>query len=326
MSFSTTGNGLGGGRRAAAPEGLGDALRRPSATPDLPLGGGRLLKLVCVVRGVLPGFRLVSLHGPRGAGSGSPADVSSVPSLFSILFCLAASSPKPLPPSGSSSLSCLSPDSSSSPRSPWPASGLGSETATVTLLPPFLSDQAQHVHALGTFQLFCQATGPSDVRFVWEKNGQELETCVPVQTHTLSDGRAHVLSWLQDSIRESSEYRCWVLSSAGNRTSKVRVTVMRHEATHQEKWTRELAAWRTMVGEHDRMLQSWRKAWVSCRPQVDVGANGWQPAACIQGQGRTAFPLLPKDCPSFLQLLFLTCREVCFSRAPPQHPQPFNPR
>lgn len=29
----------------------------------------------------------------------------------------------------------------------------------VTLLPPFLSDQAQKVQALGTFYLFCQATG-----------------------------------------------------------------------------------------------------------------------------------------------------------------------
>ncbi|KAM9207701.1 semaphorin-4D isoform 2-T2 [Dugong dugon] len=189
--------------------------------------------------------------------------VSSTPAAPTLLAVQTegTSSPRPFLPPGSSSLSCLSPDSSS-PRSPWPASG--PETTTVTLLPPFLSDQAQHVHALGTFQLFCQATGPSDVRFVWEKNGRELETCVPVQTHMLSDGRAHVLSWLQDSIGESSEYRCWVLSSAGNKTSKVRVTVMRHEATHQERWTKELAAWRSMVGEHDRMLQSWRKAWESC--------------------------------------------------------------
>ncbi|KAM6216127.1 semaphorin-4D [Rhynchocyon petersi] len=173
-----------------------------------------------------------------------------------------ASSPKSFPPPGFSSLSCLGPESSPSPQSPWPSSGSGAETTVVTLLPPFLSDQAQHVHALGTFQLFCQATGPSDAHFVWEKNGQELETCVPMQTQILSDGRAHVLTWLQDSIQESAEYRCWVLSSAGNRTSKVRVTVMRHEPTHQEQWTSELAAWRTMLGEHDRMMQSWRKVWV----------------------------------------------------------------
>lgn len=34
------------------------------------------------------------------------------------------------------------------------------------------------------------------------------------------------------------------------------------EVTQQEKWTRELTAWRAMVGEHDRMMQSWRKVWV----------------------------------------------------------------
>lgn len=132
------------------------------------------------------------------------------------------------------------------------------------MLPPFLSDQAQHVHALGTFHLFCQAAGPADVRFVWEKNGREVETCVPVQTHALPDGRAHVLSWLRDAIRESAEYRCSVLSSVGSQTSQVRITVMRREVTHQEKWTRELAAWRAVVGEHDRMMQGWKKAWESC--------------------------------------------------------------
>lgn len=70
--------------------------------------------------------------------------------------------------------------------------------------------------------------GPADVHFVWEKNGRELETCVPTQTHTLPDGRTHVLSWLRDAIGESAEYRCSVLSSAGNKTSRVQVTVLRH--------------------------------------------------------------------------------------------------
>ncbi|XP_037020641.2 semaphorin-4D isoform X3 [Artibeus jamaicensis] len=176
-----------------------------------------------------------------------------------------ASSPMSFPLPGPSSLSCLGPDSSSSPRSPWLALGSGPDShPRVTLLPPFLSDQAQHVHALGTFHLFCQATGPADVRFVWEKNGHKLETCVPVQTHMLPDGRAYVLSWLRDTIRESTEYRCSILSSAGSQTSQVQVTVMNHEVTQQEKWTRELAAWRAMVGEHDHMMQSWRKVWESC--------------------------------------------------------------
>uniref|UniRef100_A0A8D2E8N9 Semaphorin 4D n=1 Tax=Theropithecus gelada TaxID=9565 RepID=A0A8D2E8N9_THEGE len=179
-----------------------------------------------------------------------------------------ASSPKPLPPPGSSSLSCLGHAGDrrpSSPWTPWPASGAGPDSSSkVSLLPPFLSDQAQHVHALGTFHLFCQATGPADIRVVWEKNGRALETCVPVQTHALPDGRAHTLSWLQDAIRESTEYRCSVISSAGNKTSKVQVAVMRPEVAHQEKWSRELSAWRAVAGEHDRMMQSWRKAWESC--------------------------------------------------------------
>lgn len=90
------------------------------------------------------------------------ATSSSVPSLFCPL-CLTASSPKPLPPPGSSSLSCLGHAGDrrpSSPWTPWPASGAGPDSSSkVSLLPPFLSDQAQHVQALGTFHLFCQATG-----------------------------------------------------------------------------------------------------------------------------------------------------------------------
>ncbi|XP_006976912.1 semaphorin-4D isoform X3 [Peromyscus maniculatus bairdii] len=176
--------------------------------------------------------------------------------------CLASSS-KSFPP-GSSSLSCLGPDSSS-PRSPWPALASGPNSRKrVTLLPPFLSDQAQQVQALGTFYLFCQATGPADVRFIWEKNRHVLETCVPVQTHMLPDGRAHALSWLRDTVQETTDYSCSVLSSAGNQTSKVQITVMRHEAFQQEKWSQELSAWRAVAGEHDRMMQSWRKAWESC--------------------------------------------------------------
>ncbi|XP_033612743.1 semaphorin-4D isoform X3 [Fukomys damarensis] len=198
----------------------------------------------------------VSVHQTEGPSRGwiqeMSGDVSSCP----------ASSPKPFPPPGSSSLSCLGPDSSSSPRSSWPAPGPGPDSRTrVALLPPFLSDQAQQVHALGTFHLFCQATGPAGIRFTWEKNGRALETCVPMQTHVLTDGRAHALSWLRDAIQESTEYRCSVLSSSGNQTSKVRVTV-RQEAAQQEKWNRELTTWRAVVGEHDRLMQGWRKAWL----------------------------------------------------------------
>nr|XP_025747356.1 uncharacterized protein LOC112838773 [Callorhinus ursinus] len=221
--------------------------------------------------GQCPGPSLLLALLPSSGARWDRSTPASVASFFSV-FCLAAS-PVPFLPPGSS-LSCQGPGSASSPRSPWPASASGSDSSLPTaLLPPLLSDQAQHVHALGTFHLFCQATGPADVHFVWEKNGRELETCVPTQTHTLLDGRTHVLSWLQDTTRESAEYRCSVLSSTGNKTSRAWVTVRRHEATHQEQWTRELAAWRAVVGEHDRMMRSWRKAWVC--GQANRG-RGWQ--------------------------------------------------
>ncbi|XP_052584523.1 semaphorin-4D isoform X2 [Peromyscus californicus insignis] len=199
----------------------------------------------------------VTVHQAVGSSRGWIQEMSGDTS-----SCLASSS-KSFPP-GSSSLSCLGPDSSS-PRSPWPALASGPNSRKrVTLLPPFLSDQAQQVQALGTFYLFCQATGPADVRFIWEKNRHVLETCVPVQTHMLPDGRAHALSWLRDTVQETTDYSCSVLSSAGNQTSKVQITVMRHEAFQQEKWSQELSAWRVVAGEHDRMMQSWRKAWESC--------------------------------------------------------------
>lgn len=207
---------------------------------------------------LIPCVQFPALPLRHGTGSG---DV--VLSAFFSVLCLTASSPKSFPPPGSS-LSCLGSDSSS-PRSPWPALASGPNSRKqVTLLPPFLSDQAQQVQALGTFYLFCQATGPADVRFIWEKNRHVLDTCVPMQTHVLSDGRAHALSWLRDTIQETTEYSCSVLSSAGNQTSKVHITVMRHEALQQEKWSQELAAWRAVAGEHDRLMQGWRKAWESC--------------------------------------------------------------
>ncbi|KAL1785292.1 semaphorin-4D isoform X2 [Sigmodon hispidus] len=200
----------------------------------------------------------VTLHQGPGSSRSWIQEMSGDTSL-----CLASSS-KSFSPPGSSSLSCLGPDSSSR-RSPWPAMASGPvRRKRVTLLPPFLSDQTQQVQALGTFYLFCQATGPADVHFIWEKNRHALETCVPVQIHMLPDGRAHVLSWLRDTVQETTEYSCSAVSSAGNQTSKVQITVMRHEAFQQEKWSQELTAWRAVAGEHDRLMQGWRKAWESC--------------------------------------------------------------
>lgn len=105
----------------------------------------------CLFSSHVSGFLLFLLH--HGNGS----DDFFLSAFFCVL-CLTASSPKSFPPPGSS-LSCLGPDSSS-PRSPWPALASGPNSRKqVTLLPPFLSDQAQKVQALGTFYLFCQATG-----------------------------------------------------------------------------------------------------------------------------------------------------------------------
>ncbi|KFO22159.1 hypothetical protein H920_16453 [Fukomys damarensis] len=133
-------------------------------------------------------------------------------------------------------------------------------------------------------------TGPAGIRFTWEKNGRALETCVPMQTHVLTDGRAHALSWLRDAIQESTEYRCSVLSSSGNQTSKVRVTV-RQEAAQQEKWNRELTTWRAVVGEHDRLMQGWRKAW---GPEpVAVGSLCGKAVARIPSNHKEAVPDRP---------------------------------
>lgn len=105
------------------------------------------------------------------------------------------------------------------------APGVGGSTPPVPTLVPMGPRWESGGHRV---EMVCVSPGPADVHFVWEKNGRELEMCVPMQTHALPDGRAHVLSWLRDAIRESAEYRCSVLSSAGNGTSKVRVTVVRH--------------------------------------------------------------------------------------------------
>nr|XP_044987681.1 semaphorin-4D isoform X3 [Jaculus jaculus] len=100
-----------------------------------------------------PTATCITLHQSESPNRGWIQEMSGDASLCP------ASSPKPFPPPDSFSLSCLGPDSSSSSWSLWPAlvSGRNSRTQ-VTLLPPFLSEQAQQVQALGTFHLFCQAT------------------------------------------------------------------------------------------------------------------------------------------------------------------------
>ncbi|XP_014464176.1 semaphorin-4D isoform X2 [Alligator mississippiensis] len=178
-------------------------------------------------------------------------------------FC-SASSPIPFPPTGTSFLSCVGSDSPPSPTNNQPDVWSSTELVMVMLLPPFLSDQAQHVSVRGTFHLFCQATGPSDAHFVWKKNGQNMEVCVNKQSHALPDGGVHILSWVKDAVEENTEYHCSVISKAGSKTSKVLITVENKDSAGQDGWTKEFDSWRSAITEHDKMMQNWKKTWESC--------------------------------------------------------------
>lgn len=68
-------------------------------------------------------------------------------------------------------------------------------------------------------------TGPYDSYFVWKKNGQEMKACITEQSHVLLDGRMHVLSWVKDSVSENTEYKCSLISTVGNTSSEVLITV-----------------------------------------------------------------------------------------------------
>ncbi|XP_034955433.2 semaphorin-4D isoform X2 [Zootoca vivipara] len=174
--------------------------------------------------------------------------------------CTAASSPITFPPTGSSSLSCMESDSRPPSISPQPDVWSSADFATVTLMPPFLSDQIRRVGAQTTFFLFCQATGPRDAYFVWEKNGQKMDASVSQQTQALADGRLHLLSWVEDAVVQDSEYCCRVISKAGTKTSTSYITV--EGSSYQDTWSKEFANWRSVVSKHDRMMESWKKTWV----------------------------------------------------------------
>ncbi|XP_043370684.1 semaphorin-4D isoform X2 [Dermochelys coriacea] len=176
-----------------------------------------------------------------------------------------ASSSIPFPPTGTSFLSCVGSDSPPSLTNTMPDVWSSTELVMVMFLPPFLSDQAQHVSVHGTFHLFCQATGPSDARFVWKKNGQKAEVCVSEQSHALADGRVHILSWVKDAVAENSEYHCSVLSKAGNKTSKVLITVEGKDSNGQAGWVKEYDSWKSAVSEHHAMMQSWKTTWENCK-------------------------------------------------------------
>ncbi|XP_049652609.1 semaphorin-4D isoform X2 [Accipiter gentilis] len=176
-----------------------------------------------------------------------------------------ASSPIPFPPTGTSFLSCVGSDSPPSPTSTQPDVWSSTDPVKVMLLPPFLSDQAQHVSIRGPFRLFCQATGPDDSYFVWKKNGQKMKACITEQSHMLFDGRVHVLSWVTDSVSENTEYKCSFISKVGNTTSKVFIIVEDKDGAGQDGWAKEFSIWRSAISEHDKMMQNWRKTWESCK-------------------------------------------------------------
>nr|XP_016846459.1 PREDICTED: semaphorin-4D isoform X4 [Anolis carolinensis] len=179
-----------------------------------------------------------------------------------------ASSSVVFPSAGTSSLSCVGSDPPPSPTSPQPDVWSSTDFATVMLMPPFLRDQVQHVNAHSTFLLFCQATGPRDAYFVWKKNGRILEACINEQSHVLADGRLHLLSWVKDTIVQDSEYCCLVVSKSGNKTSTSYITVEGNN--FQDNWSREFASWRSVVTEHDKMMETWKKTWESCNKKVTV--------------------------------------------------------
>nr|XP_028605393.1 semaphorin-4D isoform X3 [Podarcis muralis] len=110
--------------------------------------------------------------------------------------------------------------------------------------------------------------GPRDAYFVWGKNGQKMEACVSHQTQALADGRRHLLSWVKDAIAQDSEYCCRVISKAGTKTSTSYITV--EGSSYQDTWSKEFANWRSVVSEHDRRMESWKKTWESCNQKGAV--------------------------------------------------------
>ncbi|XP_027598442.1 semaphorin-4D isoform X5 [Pipra filicauda] len=175
-----------------------------------------------------------------------------------------ASSPIPFPSTGTSFLSCVGSDSPPSPTSTQPDVWSSTDPIKVMLLPPFLSDQTQHVSVRGPFHLFCQATGPDGSYFVWKKNGQTMKACIMEQSHVLLDGRVHVLSWVKDSVSENTEYTCSFVSKVGNATSEVLITMEDKDSAGQDAWTKDFDTWRSAISEHATMMQNWRRTWETC--------------------------------------------------------------
>ncbi|XP_030049470.1 semaphorin-4D isoform X3 [Microcaecilia unicolor] len=186
-----------------------------------------------------------------------------------------ASSPLPFPPTGSSSISSVGCDSHPSFINIQPEILNNAESTLVTMLPPFLGDQALMVSFQGTFHLFCQATGPKDAHFVWEKNGKRIANHVTEQSHILTGDKVHVLSWVKDIATTNSEYHCSITSKSGNQTSKVIIRVEGPPSSTSPEsdvsrtdWSKDFANWKSAVSEHDTMMQGWKRIWENCEKSV----------------------------------------------------------
>ncbi|XP_015704836.1 semaphorin-4D isoform X10 [Coturnix japonica] len=116
-------------------------------------------------------------------------------------------------------------------------------------------------------------SGPDDSHFVWKKNGQEMKTCITEQSHRLFDGRVHVLSWVKDSVSGNTKYKCSFISKIGNTSSEVLIKVEDKDSVGKDGWTKELDTWRTVISEHDKMMQNWRKTWETCNKKSSLSCT-----------------------------------------------------
>ncbi|KAI1904828.1 hypothetical protein AGOR_G00009690 [Albula goreensis] len=204
-------------------------------------------------------FFSISLHfSPPTA---SPVPVSSVVDTSSL--STVGSEPPVSSSSSSSSTSSTSTSSSSPPSSSsselWSIVG----GTGVRLLPPLLTDQAWGVQAHEAFQLLCLALGPSDLDIHWEVNGQRPETPVTEYRHALTSGVVLMSSWVRGGSQlKDSQYQCTATSHAGNETSKVLISLSNQD--EESVLSRDLNQWRSALTDHEKLLQSWKKAWESC--------------------------------------------------------------
>uniref|UniRef100_H3A307 Semaphorin 4D n=1 Tax=Latimeria chalumnae TaxID=7897 RepID=H3A307_LATCH len=138
------------------------------------------------------------------------------------------------------------------------------ESAVVMWLPPLLSDQAQSVSSHGTFHLFCQATGSGTFHIVWGKNGEQTDLYATEQSHPLTGGRVHTISWIKDSITADTEYQCSVSTRGKHVFSKVIITVQQKEVTVEDSWSEEFMNWRSAISDHEKLMKTWKNDWQLC--------------------------------------------------------------